>query len=407
MKSALKILLYLLGFPVMVALVVLTSLHHVENAASYGIYAYGGIAVSVLLLVLYLVVGLITWATSRKAKTIKAIRISTAVLVLFSVFLTTGVWFAIDNVLPPILDDATDGTILFEDVVENFNAKSDVHKKLLDDFINMNCDNGNLDKSMRDQYLEEGYKNEEVKKLIHQNFTALHEDGYVTFRGPWLDFANSSRMTIPAVVHLIIDRRPIPEEELHPFILNGEEVFLTWSILDMTPDPIEIDLSGILGDASGILNLIQPYMKDLHSVINNAIQDENVANAKITISLDTESGKLSVKQSSKERGVFDYQNMAWFNSNNLLMLVISLFPMRHIVYVFGGIVAILSLLIGMIREKQYGAKLLKKEAAPVFVSAPDDNDGAANDEDNNIPMSPYMKTFVRSIDDANRRLNRF
>ena len=96
----------------------------------------------------------------------------------------TGVWFAVDQVLPDILDDATSGTITYEDVMYDYINKAEYHNLLLTKFIEMNLANGNLNEAYREQYFEEGYRNEEVKNLIHTNYKSLQRRRLQHLRRP-------------------------------------------------------------------------------------------------------------------------------------------------------------------------------------------------------------------------------
>lgn len=412
MKTFWKILLYVIGFPAMLVLVYLESRQVIEYGESYGILVYGGVLVAALVMVLYIVVGLITWGISRKAKTRKAIRICTIVLVLFSLLLTTGVWTAIDFVLPDILSDATDGTIEYEDVREAYNERAEYHRWLLDTFIKQNVANGNLKALSEEEYLAQGYQNEEVVDLIHQQFASLDEDGYATFDGPWLPLANDSRMTINVVVHLIIDEREISDP--HPFLLYGEgrtgdEVTapVTWTIMDMQEGSMSVDLSGLLGneaiasilEMSLVKNLINSNLPDLLGAVNEIVADPALAGSYIYIGLDLEKGDLTITPTSESRGVHDYMHMAWFNSNNLLFLVISLFPARKIFFFYSAIVVMLSLAIGIIRERQYKKNFIKliqpEKAASTAVAA---------EAKKEAPLPPYLQAYYDSKADFNKRI---
>lgn len=385
----LKILLYLLGFPLMAALVALNSMHVIESGLSYGFWVFGGVAIVVLVTLIYFVVAGITGHISKKAKTVKGLRGATAALVVVSVFLTTGLWMIIDKVMPPILEDATDGTITYEQIKENYNAQADVHKNLLDHFIKLNVANGNLpskDSKVNpgeltlEDYLAQGYANPEVKELLHSNFKSL-DAGYKSFKGPWLPLGNDNRLTVPVIVSLILaerettdlpytlvlERKPIPvltdktEGTYDDGTVRGDsQETVQWSIMDMQQGTMVLDLGGMLPDMPKplmqiISGLVATYAPDILTALNDAIADPALAGSPIYIGLDMRNDGLAVNitPTSDSRGVWDYMHMAWLNSNNLLFMVVSLFPDRNIFLYFGGIVAVLSLAIGVLREKRF------------------------------------------------------
>lgn len=439
MKTFFKVLLYILGFPLMIAAVVYVSLPILDAGKTYGIYVYGGIAVTAVIGLLYIIVGLITWGTSRKAKTIAGIRKATAALVVAAVVLTTGVWFAIDKLMPDILDDATSGTILYEDVRDDYLARAEYHQLLLDKFIEMNVANKNLTSMTLEEYKEEGYRNEEVKTLLHENFVSIDQDGYASFVGPWIDLANDSRMTIPTIVHLIINDRlestENPDRESIIFIYKGEgreEADLTaspirWTVLDMQEGALSFNidalsmLSGLedetlKGLITGILtsegttNMIEGFLEPILGALNDAIKDEALAGSVITIGVNIVSDSdillddslvkgninISITPANNSRGMWDYMHMAWLNSNDLLFLVISLFPARRIMLFFGGLVVILSLIIGAIRESQYKKNLV----IPAEATYPM---GGSQQKAEQEYFSPYIRAYHQSVNNFDTR----
>jgi len=391
MKSFVKVLLYLLGFPLMIAAMVYVSLPIFEAGKTYGLMIYAGIGVVALMGLLYLIVALVTWGVSRKAESLTKVRKATAALVIFALLLTTGVWLAIDRFVPDILDDATSGTVTYDDLREDYLAHSEYHGLLLTKFIEMNVKNGNLKSATREEYLAEGYKNEEVKNLIHYNYQSLLEDGYNSFTeaGPWLDMANDDRMTVPAIVHLVINQRKEsnedPEVDDISFYYGGEgraEAGLTdspirWTILDMQEGELSFELN--LGEdiftylAIGEL-LDTKFLEHALAALNKSIPDEAVAGSVINIgvtitdadavsadpSLVLGTIKIEITPASEARGVWDYMHMAWLDSNSLLFAVISLFPARRIMFLFAGLIILLSLLIGFIRESEFKKRMAGK-----------------------------------------------
>lgn len=404
MKTFLKVILYLIGFPLLLTFVALESVPVIKNGITYWM-VWGGVAVAGLMGLIYLITALVTWSVSRKAQTLKKIRKCTAALVIVGFICTTGLWIAVDIVLPPILEDGTDGTIEYEDLMDDYKATSDFHALLLSKFIKMNVANGNLTKLTEKQYLEEGARNEEVKNLIETNFKSIDQDGYQTFEGPWLDLANDDRMTIPVVIHLVLNKRKVSTQ---PFIFSGEgreadpDAPINWTIIDMQEGALEFDLSSILNNESisGMKPLIGMFLPEILGALNKAVAEDALAGSPIYIDLDLDTGIVSITPAAESRGVWDYMHMAWLNSNDLLFLIISLFPLRSLFLMFGGVLVITSFLIGLIREKQYKKNLVAQKA----VAAPaGKTDSYFSHKDPEALVSPYLKSYYQSLEDYNSR----
>jgi hypothetical protein len=416
MKTFVKILLYLFGFPLMIGAMVYVSLPILEAGKSYGILIYAGVIVVALMGLLYLIVALVTWNVSRKAKSITKVRKATAAFVIFALILTTGVWLAIDRFVPDILDDATSGTITYDDLRDDYMAHAEYHELLLTKFIKMNVKNGNLTSLTEEEYLAQGYKNEEVRNLIHHNFKSLDKDGYCSFTdaGPWLDLANDSRMTLPVVVHLVINQRKEstedPEIEDIDFYYGGEgraaagltDSPIRWTILDMQEGELTFEFA-IPEGFDSYLSLLQPLLPEILRALNKSIKDEALAGSVITIgmkiigdedvaqdpSLVAGTMKITITPASEARGVWDYMHMAWLDSNHLLFAVISLFPARRIMFAFAGLIVLLSLMIGFVRESEF-KKRMGIQSSPDSATPPYTPRKIVTDD--NV-STPYVKAY--------------
>lgn len=346
MKTFLKVLLHLAGFPLLIVLVVLESLPIIKLGMSYGVMVFVGIIFVVAMALIYFLVYFIM--AKRNKKTVYK---QTIASILIAVFCLGGVWLAIDAFVPNLLKDATSNTIFYEDLADNYYARAEVNKNLLDEYIVRNCNNGNLTKYSKEEYLKQGATNEEVMTLLKAHFQSIDKDGYVTFVGPWLDMANDDRLTIPTLVHLIINKR---ETEGLPYPLKEEDDPVMWSILDMLGEPMEFDLGEdgmdiIPQDYVGLINLAQKLIGRILVCLSDAIEDPNVVGSPIYISL--EGGTvLTLTPSNESRGVLDYQNMGWLNSNGLIFMLVSLFSIRKLALIFAGVLAITTYMIGLLRD---------------------------------------------------------
>lgn len=101
----------------------------------------------------------------------------------------------------------------------------------------------------------EGFNNKEAYDLMKQNFTSIDRDGYVTFDDCLLEFANSSRQTIPVLVNLILGQRDIGSgddvsydyKQYDPELGENDESVYRWTILDMDGNGMTVDLTSVVG----------------------------------------------------------------------------------------------------------------------------------------------------------------
>ena len=88
--KALKFILFLLGFPVLVALVALASLNVYEQGGSYGFWPFIGLIVAGLFFIIYLITLLVTGKKAKKATNLKKVKNGIIALVIVS-FVCTAV----------------------------------------------------------------------------------------------------------------------------------------------------------------------------------------------------------------------------------------------------------------------------------------------------------------------------
>ncbi|MBQ8177940.1 MAG: hypothetical protein IJ033_01980 [Clostridia bacterium] len=428
MKNVLKTILYIIGFPALVALVAYNSLIIYEEGGTYGFWPFVGLIIAGLCLIVYTIVFIVTGKNSKKNKgNHKKVMKSVATLVVMAFVLTSGIWLVVDIALPGILKDATDGTRLFKHMQEDYKAQAEVHGQLLEDYIRMNCANGNLpvsDDFTEDDWVEAGYRSPEVQELLAQNFKSMDVNGYKTFttNGPWLNMANNNRLTIPVLVHLVLNEREVDEEvtyylaaTLEPKQIvtdeDGDDVYkkpvankevetvLHWTILDMQGTSMNIDLSGALSglgiDLGTLLGgTLEKPVSSILETVNEAIADPALAGAELYIGIDLrdDSFQIMLTPAAESRGMHGYQNSAWLNSNNLLFAVISIFPARQWLYIWGAVVIFSSVAVAALRVKQYGGK--KEELV-----ADDDDD----DEPINVKgLNNYERTVVTALHARNK-----
>ncbi|MDR2267452.1 MAG: hypothetical protein LBE09_07750 [Christensenellaceae bacterium] len=435
----LKVFAYVLGFPVLMAYTVYQSMFVIYDSnvgtdnTTYMPYVFAGLLVMVVIWLLYLLVALITGMITKRRKTARSAYIGTTVLVIASVILTTGVWFALDKYLPPILSSATSNTIHYSDLEEDYADRAYLHSEMLHDFIEMNIANARLDPAKAETYRSEGYQNEDVQKLIKESFQSIDNDAYRNWPGPLINLADGSRLTIPVLIHLLFDERAAPSKPFTNYVGEGrgeenKDAPIKWAILDMQQDVMSLDLNlnDLLGDLTGIVMFVsegyftEDYtgtipIDDIMASLATALADENVLGAPIYIDMkliNAETGVIQIKlvPNSETRGVFDYKRMAWFDSNYLIVAIISIFPLRNAFYIFGVFVAISSLAIGIIRKSQYVGKGRSLKGAfsgskgiPIPAQSTASGYGTTSYRPQVVDDSPYMRSYYASIDDYNSR----
>lgn len=443
MKTFIKILLFVIGFPALIGLAVYSSLTVFQEGQSYGFLPFAGVCVLALFFIAYLITFIVTEIKAKKSGTKKVAMKGMIALVLVAFIFTGGLWLVIDILLPDILEDATSGTMKFDEVRDNYKVQAEINGGLLEKFITLNYENENLDNSVAlETYLQEGYRNERVKFLIHENFNSLDTNGYaaLTATGPWVSLADGDRLTIPVLVHLLFNEKEI--DETLPFYLefdripkeivfdNGTpssyyysnverddpEAGVTWSVLDMAGSPMEINLGGVLegldpGMRTLILSAIEGLGPSIVGTLRDILADPDVVGAPIYLGIkvgreDVGNTSLLLTPTNDSRGVLDYKSNAWLDSNHLLFAVISIFPIRQWLYLWGAVVIAMSVAIGSIRMKHAEDEVSEESYEAVSntkttIFNNDFNDDSDLDDPN---LSPYEKAYFKAQRERIRRV---
>jgi hypothetical protein len=366
----LKIAVLLFGFPVVAIVALAKSWTMYEYNYSYFPYILAGMGILLILGILYAAAVVLTGIAAKKSKSAEGIFLSTLVLVVVGTLLSTGAWSAIDKYVPPIINDATQNTITYDDLKEDYENRAIAHAELLAGFVEMNIQNGRLSPDKADIYREEGYGNKEVKELIENSFNSMTNDGYDSFNGMLVNFADGDRLTVPVLLHLLFDERGDAYSDYNDYTGEGrgeadKNAPLRWSVLDLQGGAMtfSIDASGLIpSDYNELLDWILPTLFDeggmletLLKSVDSAIASDELIGSPIYIAVDYSENTItiSVESSNQTRGVHDYKSMAWLNSNHLLTAVFSIFPVRNAFYTFGGLIALTGVALGFIRQKQY------------------------------------------------------
>jgi hypothetical protein len=195
-----------------------------------------------------------------------------------------------------------------------------------------------------------------------------------------------------AILRLLLTERYQYNEHFQNHIAEDGNIDFKWTILDMTPEAMEvvIELPPVIANLIG-LYFTEEEIDSIPLTLADFISSQNVAGAPIYVfvDIDGETGEIlvSITNSNQARGTFDYMTMAWFDSNDLLLLVISLFPTRNLYFMFMGLIVLASIFIAMIREKQYvteeaeeGVLQIEAPAPAAIVAAQTENFDDGDDE---------------------------
>lgn len=575
-----EVVFHVLGFPLLLALIAVASIATIKGGLGYGIPVFVGLILTAVLCIVYYVAYIIlTLGEKRRRAKIRS-RIEAAerngsyrpstsdpgirtgiILAIIAVCCLSGLWIAVDTLLPNPIASATSNTVYWEDLTDNWQARGEVHEDLLDTFIKRAFYAGNLTNKTLKQYLDEGIKNAEVKKLIDDEFASIDKNGYGTYIGPSIAFAQDERMTIPALVHLLLDNREpmtdangnrldkqIPlatfnivyseedavdvvtnlnyqylrhnkqyylydenfEEAYEPLeglvvfeanngyrkikflsgngstnsytytidTLNGLEIscvvtnldcvierssikevkngyrltksddseiaypnlndlfeaekeaemnhygflagldptkvtardflvgtkfvpeswyvddylvlqkttylaYADWNVLDMLGEPMgfTLPLSAIsdlqVGD---LLTQYAPTIDDVLATASVLTEQEELLGSKLTVTLDFETGELSLVPCNVERGTLDYMRTAWLYNNGLLYVLVSLFSTRKLYLIFAAVIALTSFMIGFMHELANKGEAKAKKSKKKDKKAKDDEEIIDDDE---------------------------
>ncbi len=375
MKKVLQFILHLLGFPLLIGLVVLINLPIIEGGIGYGLMVFVGIIITVVMALIYYIAFICLVKSKKKSKLKQTI---TLILIVF--FCLSGLWLVADVAIPDFFQGATSGTVFYEDLVDNYQARAIVHEDLLAEYIRRaynaqnlpyepvykynkkgeitgidTDDNGNNkgEPSLKD-YLAEGYANENVQKLLTIQFASIDKDGYASFVEPWIAMANDDRLTIPTLIHLLTDDRTATMENVD-YALYDEALKevksdpVMWNVLDMMGKPmdLELDMTGVNIAGLDLGKLMPTLIKMVSADVANIIGDEDILGSPIY--LEYEGTTLSLVPSNESRGVLDYMSMAWLNNNGLLYAVVTLLSVRNLFLLFAGWMILTNFLIGLLR----------------------------------------------------------
>jgi hypothetical protein len=405
----LDVFLYIIGFPALVFLGYWGSREFIA-AGIYGFLAYIPIILPGVAMLACGITEIVLRASSKRTfaegrKHRSNVKKQTLKLAIAVIACLCGLMIVFDIALPSVLDDATDGTIPYEEIVANYSEQNKVQRQLVDTFIELNVENGYLsqktyaliDKSVADgtldamtaaeykdafdtlsyeyrggtytnsvpkalqsawgsmtfapiadkkddiidAYKAEALNNTELSTLIKNVFRSI-DGAYSAFNPLLIELAQIDMKYVMGSTHLIND-------VLICYVADSQ----IRTIID--PKTGE----ALKGVASGDLDIFDP---DSFTAVKLDPDDEFLFKwtildmlgevpegldglVLIVFGIDAENPETN----NARRGSLDYMSMAWLNSVSLLG-IISIFSVRTWFYLFAGAIALLTLLRGAVRE---------------------------------------------------------
>lgn len=214
-KTALKvfkIILHVVGWPLLAALVLILNINVIKGGSMYGV------AVFVCLIVALVMAGIfyLTYFLVRTKKK-RSIRNQHVIVAIVAICCLCGFWALLDAFIPGPLETATSSTLRWEDLSDNWGARAEVQEQLLSDYVTINYTLGRLTAPNGEEikdYIQQGPNgNEELHNLLEQDFHSIDSNGYSSFKGPSIDYAQDDRMTIPVLLHLFLDDRSAVQDK--------------------------------------------------------------------------------------------------------------------------------------------------------------------------------------------------
>lgn len=398
---ALDVILYAIGFPIMFVIAILSSLPFIQKGI-YGFTAVVPIILVALVFVATLVTELVLRLTTKKslakgADRNKLLKKQGIKLVIAVFCCLTAFMLILDIVFPSVLKEATQGTILYEDIVYDSASQNDVQRGLVDKFIELNVENGYLkNKTFKEMDSYFGSNADSMKALFEELSHEYRGEGYNQNGGMFIPVRNTSPYSAwddSAFEAFAAEKKQAIIDAYKAEALNNGEVaglitkvFKSIDGAYASFDPLVIELA--LKDMKYLMSsslfpsgVTQMFASDSKG---NAVSPENIySNSKINLNdeflykwcildmigeipegfedLSTLLFELDgVNTSNAKRGSLDYMSMAWLNSVSLLG-IISIFTVRTWFYIFSGIIMVATLVRMLMLRPAYLGSIEKKE----------------------------------------------
>lgn len=350
LSLAINIVLYAAGFPVLFIIALVKSLEW-NSYGMYGASSFAPLIAVVILAALTLGVQALVYnfSKNRNGMTVKLLVIPIAIIV--------GIFGILDVAMPPLLKDATSNTILYEDVVNDYQG---VQQKLYDRVELFKQKNG-LDESVT-------YQSEEFQAIFKPIFESM-DKAYNAFDPLAIQMALDSPDLLQAITsgnfpisvaatlmlnvptHIVDGREvAVHDAELLQILLANIDKVLAALPEIMTEDGIDVS-SAALNKALNAVLVTKEFDGISWNIFNilgsNMIAPEIDPNAQIVRVTKDKWG--TVTDTQIVGAALGYQDMAWLNGIPL-MFFIPLMSMREIMYLFAGLIAIFTVVQCCFRE---------------------------------------------------------
>ena len=398
---SLDVILYAIGFPILLIIAIVYSIPYFETNL-YGLTA----ATPIILVVLaWLATGVSELAIRLVAKKKmdagaypdkkKALR-SQGIRMIIAIFCCLTIFTCfLDIVLPPLLNKATQGTILYENILLDDESQNEAQQELFNTFVTWNVENGNLkDKTLAemDKFFTAQGKDKAYIEQMKTYFVNASKD----FRANTNTLTGWERYGLNAeggfaetckdkIINSYLEEA-MTNEEIQTVL---KKCFNTIDAAYQNFDALTIELAlenlnylfdynptwftnlmdKIWGDEDGNAHKNKPIgLKEsdylymwcivdlLGEVPDDPMVEQNLSKLLGMWELYTDKNNEVVTH-NQARGVLDYMSMAWMDSITLLG-IISVAKMRLWFYFFSAIILVLGLVrYFIVRPSYYGVSL--------------------------------------------------
>ncbi|MDD4839476.1 MAG: hypothetical protein PHE93_02225 [Clostridia bacterium] len=405
------VVLYLIGFPALVALGYLASMDFIAQNI-YGVMAYIPVILAGAMMLICGIVEICFRTSSKRTfkegrKHRSNFKKQTMKMSIAVVACLCGLMVVFDFALPAVLSDATQGTVNYEDIVANYAVQNQVQRNLVDTFIELNVENGFLTKKAYAE-IDKAVANETLSSMTAEEYKATFDSLSKEFRGgtymypdtvslvsAWDHSTFAAISTKQSDVVAAYKAEALDNAEVTALIKN---VFNSIDAAYAAFNPLLIEcamenMDFVMASTNLLNDVLFSYVSDsqIRTTKNPATGEKNTGIDTNTIEQDAdvlEAAGLDPEDeflfrwtimdmlgavpedflaqdmiltvfdidpanpvtSNARRGALDYMSMAWLDSVSLLG-IISIFSMRIWFYIFAGGIAVLTLIRGAIRIK--------------------------------------------------------
>jgi len=345
---AVNILLYAVGFPVLFVIALVKSLEW----NSYGMYGASSFAPLIAVIILAVLVlgiqALVVFLSKKKGKVGTSLKVK---MMAIPVAVIVGLFGIIDIAMPSLLKDATSNTILYEDVVNDYQG---MHEKLVDRVESFKKKN-NLADSVT-------YESKEFQDIFKPLF-ASQDKAYKAFDPLAIEMALAEPDLVGAILNgnfpiqvavtLMLKTTNVPNENNHNATFDE---IIAYNLSNIMAAVKELTAGGELDSAklNEVVNKVLVYKEfdgirwNIFQILgSNMIAPEIDPNGNIVQYTYDANGKVT---GEKQVGAcLGYQDMSWLNGIPQ-MFFIPLMSVREIFYIFAALIALTSVVQIMVAD---------------------------------------------------------